>query len=898
MAIYHFSGTIISRSQGRSAVACAAYRSAERLHDEKYDRVHDYTRKQDVAHTEILLPEKASDWMCDREKLWNAVEANEKRKDAQLAREFNFALPRELTLEQNIILAREFVNQEFVSKGMIADLCIHNDKMSDGQLQPHAHVMLTLREVTPDGFGKKVREWNAKENLLVWREVWAEVANKHLFLHGHDLKIDHRSLKEQGIDLEPQYKIGAAIAQERLARLEDHQRIARENGEKILENPSLALDAITRQQSTFTHQDLARFLNRHTADADQFQQVYAKVKASDQLVYLGKDDHHRERYTTQDMLAVEARMLSHAQSLPQRDKHTVQEAIKASALASKPLTEEQRLAFEHLTASGDLKCVVGYAGTGKSYLLGSAREAWEGQGYRVLGATLSGIAAENLTGSSGIESRTLASRFYYWDKGEQLLTSKDILVIDEAGMIGSRQMARLLEQVEQQGAKIVLIGDPEQLQAIEAGAAFRAISERTGYVELADIRRQREGWQKEATREFATGKTEQAFARYHQHHHVHAFETSQQAQTELMRLWNDARISEPAQTQIILAYTRNEVRELNDKARHLRREQNELGQDRTFMTATGERHFAEQDRIYFLKNDNQLGVRNGTLGTVESIQDKQITVRLDRDDRQSHPSPRTVTVDFNTYNHMDHGYAATVHKAQSITIDRSYVLASPYFDRHTAYVGMTRHRESADMFWSKDAFTHERALAQTLSRERTKDITLDYQDNQKTFAEHRGIEKPSRSYENTLNHPQTQQEKSIEKNPAARHEEVLHQAARNYDRKQAQQAFNPRDDLSRFKAQFEAKNPEQAKALQDSLRPRHERIALEAEKQLQVLEKAIEQSRMPRTAREQLEKYAANVAKQPDVMTYLKQNNKALSDKIQGLAKSREISRDRGGRSL
>ena len=167
MAIYHFSGTIISRSQGRSAVACAAYRSAEKLVDERSVKEHhDYTHKQDVAFTEILLPENAPTSMQDREKLWNMVEAIEKRKDAQLAREFNFALPCELTLEQNIVLARDFVTQAFVSQGMIADLCIHNDKTGDEQLQHHAHLMLTLRKVTLDGFGQKERAWNAREKSI------------------------------------------------------------------------------------------------------------------------------------------------------------------------------------------------------------------------------------------------------------------------------------------------------------------------------------------------------------------------------------------------------------------------------------------------------------------------------------------------------------------------------------------------------------------------------------------------------------------------------------------------------------------------------------------------------------------------------------------------------------
>ena len=264
MAIYHFSGTVVSRSQGRSSVAAAAYRSAEKLHDERQDKTADFTRKQDVIYKEILTPENAPEWMKDRNKLWNAVEAGENRKDAQLAREFNFSLPKELTSEQNIILAREFIQKEFVDRGMVADLCIHNDKAKDGEAQPHAHVMLTMRKLEGDGFGQKERSWNAKENIMLWRENWAECANRHLALNGIDQRIDHRTLEEQGIELEAQKKIGPDILRVHDTRVEDHQRIARENGEKILLNPTIALNAITRQQSTFTHQDIARFVNRHS----------------------------------------------------------------------------------------------------------------------------------------------------------------------------------------------------------------------------------------------------------------------------------------------------------------------------------------------------------------------------------------------------------------------------------------------------------------------------------------------------------------------------------------------------------------------------------------------------------------------------------------------------------
>ncbi len=241
MAIFHLSVKVISRSSGRSAVAAAAYRGAERLHDERLDREHDFTNKDGVIHSEVMLPEDAPEEFADREKLWNAVEAAEKRKDAQLAREVEFAIPRELTKEQGIELAREFTEAEFVEKGMIADLNVHWDIGKDGQPKPHAHVMLTMREVGKDGFGAKVRDWNKAELVEQWRERWADHVNQRLAELDIDARIDHRSLEAQGIALEPQDKIGPAASRMGVRgleaeRIEEHRAVAQRNGERIIAN--------------------------------------------------------------------------------------------------------------------------------------------------------------------------------------------------------------------------------------------------------------------------------------------------------------------------------------------------------------------------------------------------------------------------------------------------------------------------------------------------------------------------------------------------------------------------------------------------------------------------------------------------------------------------------------
>src|SRR4051794_9570175 len=257
MAIYHLHVKVIGRKSGSSAVASAAYRAASRLCDERLERTHDFSGKGRVVHSEVMLPENAPEAWSDREQLWNHVEAFEVRKDAQLAREIEFAIPREMTQAQGIELARDFVRGEFVGRGMIADLNVHWDMAEDGMPKPHAHVMLTMRAVDESGFGTKVRDWNRTEMVERWRERWAELANERLAELDIDARIDHRTLEAQSIALEPQTQIGAPakrievrdIAGERAEadRAEIHREIARNNGARIIADPSVALEAITQQ---------------------------------------------------------------------------------------------------------------------------------------------------------------------------------------------------------------------------------------------------------------------------------------------------------------------------------------------------------------------------------------------------------------------------------------------------------------------------------------------------------------------------------------------------------------------------------------------------------------------------------------------------------------------------
>ncbi len=728
MAIYHLSVKPVSRAKGHSAISKAAYRAAEKLYDERLQQYFDYTKKNDVFYKEILTPCGTPTWMKDRETLWNYSESVEKRKDARPAMEIEVSLPKELTEEQNVKLIKEFVKSEIIDLGLIADVCLHYGHDKE---QPHAHILYTTRSISEGKFGKKVEEIYERNFVYKCREAWANIANRHLALNDHDVKIDHRSFRNQGIELEPQKKIGPVSGRERYTEnLELHQGIMRRNGDKIFSDPNIALDALTRQQSTFTMEDLARFINRNTEDIEQFSKVFEKVKNSHELVYLGIDEKGKERFSSQGILDLEYKMIMQGVAKSTSSEHEIDLSQRDGLIKKHGLSKEQGEAFKHIVGDRDLACVVGFAGTGKSYMLRAARELWEEGGYRVQGMTLSGIAAEGLEGKAGIKSYTVASRIRSWDNDYERLTAKDIVVVDEAGMLGSHDLSRIMEESVRGGAKVVLIGDPEQLQAILAGGAFKGLLSRVGYIELNDIRRQKENWQKEATKLLATCGTKEALEMYKSRGFTSEHATQAEAMKAMVEAWNENRRVEPDKSRIMGAYLRSEVASLNELARNWRKEYGELGEERIYQINTGNKEFAVNDVVYFLRNDKDLAVKNGTLGTVEKVQKNTLTIKVGHESK---------VVDIRDYNYLAHGYAATIHKLQGVTVDRQYLLASEYFNRHIAYVGLTRHTESVELFWAREKFDSFKDLVRTFSRARLKDISLDYIEGLKGYANNRGI---------------------------------------------------------------------------------------------------------------------------------------------------------------
>lgn len=210
MAIFHLTAKVVSRGKGQSAIAAAAYRSGERLRDEQADEQKFYrARAERIEFTAIMAPSAAPAWANERNALWNHAERAENRKDAQLAREIEVALPHELTPSQRVGLVKDFAREQFVRRGYAVDIAIHAPETTSDTRNHHAHLLITMRALDGDGFAaKKDPTMNTREQLGQWREQWAHLVNRHLERHGHAARIDHRSLKAQGKDAEPMIHLG------------------------------------------------------------------------------------------------------------------------------------------------------------------------------------------------------------------------------------------------------------------------------------------------------------------------------------------------------------------------------------------------------------------------------------------------------------------------------------------------------------------------------------------------------------------------------------------------------------------------------------------------------------------------------------------------------------------
>jgi len=852
MAIYHLPVKMIKRSAGQSAVASAAYRRATLLIDKRTGLVHNFSHKTNVIYSEIFAPDNAPAWMMEicglqktdpslaAEVLWNSVEKREKRVDAQLAREFEFALPLELNQNECIALTKAYV-KTLTDQGMVVDVSIHWDKGN-----PHAHVMASTRFLETQGWGKKNCEWNKKSALKGWRENLATLSNQFLEKNGFYQRISHLSYAAQGIDLEPTVHEGSANSRANKNARAENKKIRLHNLNKIIENPTILLEKlalqnttlsiadittalgfylapantessdsnspkpksgrlpfqtlniiqaavapqffaasnpananvamlqnaaidsmimippaipispsatvnvddpiamtlkvlkeINRTESVFTEQMLKHVLAKLLSQPETAAKALAQIKASPELMAIGLGEDGRERYTTRQMFDLENELQELSVKLSQKYTHKVSGRTIKDCIQKFNLKDSQEDAIKHILKGNALSIMVGRAGTGKSYSLKAAKEAWEMSGYRVYGIALAGIASDNLSLDSDIESRTIESFSYAINERKLRLTSKDVVVMDEAGMTDIISMFKVLVEVAKAGAKLVLVGDPDQLQPVGPGAIFRAFLERIGFTELYTIQRQVEAWQRGATTHFAAGRTQKAITYYEEHNCVSFTDTPALSMEALIQDWAASLKTSTLPDNLILAYQRADVEALNKLAREELVSQKVLLNSATTRNETDQIKISIGERILFLENSWRYGVKNGQRATIVEIEtDRQknvIAIKALLDGKKK----KVVRFEPKRYKKFTYGYAVTVHRAQGVTINHAFVLALGRWTKNLCYVAMTRHRHTAHLYGNKETHQSLEGLKKDLSRWGIKDSVLDYP---LAFAARRGID--------------------------------------------------------------------------------------------------------------------------------------------------------------
>jgi Ti-type conjugative transfer relaxase TraA len=739
--------SIVGLSTGTSGVAVAAYIDRDRytrdLTAETFDFRNHKTDEPVLARV-FELPPGSPAW--DKQRLWDEVDKAEiatkhlartgevrLRAGAQLAKHYVFALPKDaqITDAQRIEMARQHIQEQFTDNGLACQWAIH---MQAGN--PHLHVLVTTRRLGPDGFDKhKATDLNpdfARKNGKGFvssqdriSEKWEAFQNRYFEERGLDLRVDPRGVVSQLHEGKARHIEASWKMSENEARLDDARLTA-------LVEPETVLEKLTARQCLFTERELHAVLKKAgLEDMAEREAAKERVLSCPECVKL-YDGAGQETglYTSTHVRAEERAILELTDRKMREVGGQVSERARERALSRKPLDTEQREAFDVMTAANRLCVIQGRAGAGKSYTMGAARDAFEDNGWRVVGLAPTNTVSRDMHTDGFQEAATVHAELLRQEKARtnprsrvKAWDGKTVVFIDEAAMLDNKIMHRLLEQADVSGAKLVMIGDDAQLASIQRGGMYTEIRQKTDHALISMVRRQKQDWMRQASMDLADGKIKEAMTAYREHDCIKA---SKEPIEALLQDWKRDVERNPDVNRFIYAGINTEVNRINDACSKTMREMGKVRGGIIYDCEKGEKKFQQTigvgDRIQFNATAKSIdkNLINGNFGTVQKQSKDNIEVRLD--------SGATVSFDPREYKGFALGYVGTVYKGQGKTQTDVYALHGLTWNNRTTYVGATRHKGDFKLYVDSEKVKSFEQLTRSMSRSQERTSTLGYLD--------------------------------------------------------------------------------------------------------------------------------------------------------------------------
>nr|WP_108883958.1 AAA family ATPase [Orientia tsutsugamushi] len=707
----------LRRSEGGDSCRKAAYNARTIVENEKTGIKYNFSRKKDNVYHTVLIPDYVNQDFKNIQTLMNEVERTAKYPNSQLLKNIVIALPgdKELNLEHRIELTHQIVDAiEWVQNGLGVQIDIHKPNIGDKNW--HAHILVTTRRFKENGeeLGDKAVDLEAK--FVTVKGQWRIIKDPEM-IHERVKEVTNAYFAKLG--LSNRVDDISTVLQKHIRRIRNlinevvnENELRKEAHLKIINDADVITDSITHYKSIFTKQDVEKAV-KDIPDLTAREQLVQKVLSSNRILELYHDDGESSKYfTTTEVRNEETRIIRIANKINDQVYYNDIYNLKSDIEGLANVSEEQKQALRHiLLSTSGVRVLRGRAGTGKSHVLAKAHKLATKRGQNVIGLAPTHKAVSELRSKGYTEVYTVKGFLY---NRKKIFMQDSLIVVDEAGMVGTKAYAELFRVVRNNYCQLILAGDEKQLASIERGGMFEMLSNNFGSHVLIDIRRQSENWSREAAMKFAESNILSGITLLRQNKCVKFDNTLQDSISKLIYDWSLSKFK--LHEKLVITVRNKDVDILNSSIRSLLKANGTLqGTEYRRSIAGRKESYMAGDRIVFQKSDKDLQIQNSEFATLTSVSKNKFIAKTDAGKKVSFDPGKI---------QFKHGYASTVYKVQGASIKDVYVLHNGVSNISSSYVAMTRYIENLKLYCNKEATKSINSLINQLSRPNDKSASI------------------------------------------------------------------------------------------------------------------------------------------------------------------------------